>query len=69
MRIAARTATNDLALLGSDGHVRTRSLPALVMIEPATTLRQFDIDGWLGGLGKSVEIIPWPARHGIHGGF
>src|SRR5205823_4384038 len=40
-------------------------LPGAVMIQPGLALRPFTTDGWLRGLEKQVEILPWPA--GVEG--
>ena len=30
------------------------------MIEPGVPLRQFTIEGWLGGMAKAIDLVPWP---------
>jgi alkylation response protein AidB-like acyl-CoA dehydrogenase/flavin-dependent dehydrogenase/ferredoxin-like protein FixX len=60
-QVAVDTVGRTLRLVGSDGQGHTRSLGSAVMIEPGLALRPFTIDGWLRGLEKQVEPIPWPA--------
>jgi len=59
-QLAVDTGDNAIRLINSEGQMRLRSLPGSAMIEAGLTLRPFTIAGWLNGLAKDVEIVPWP---------
>ncbi len=63
-RVAVRAgADGDMLLLaGADGaDKRARGLPAAVAVEAGLALRPFSVEGYLTGLTREVEALPWPA--------
>ncbi|HEV3259479.1 MAG TPA: acyl-CoA dehydrogenase family protein [Gemmataceae bacterium] len=57
-------AESTVVLVGADGRQqRTRSLPAMVAVEPGTVaLRLFTTSAYLAGLAKAVETQRWPRK-------
>ncbi len=64
-QIAVQTTETEAAILlaSADGkQQRVRSLPAAVGIKAGLTLRPFTTAGYLAGLAKTVEAVPWPRK-------
>ncbi len=61
LAVRAGADGDSLLLAGADGGgQRVRSLPAVVAVEPGSPLRTFTVDGYLAGLTRTVETVPWP---------
>jgi alkylation response protein AidB-like acyl-CoA dehydrogenase/flavin-dependent dehydrogenase/electron transfer flavoprotein alpha/beta subunit/ferredoxin-like protein FixX len=59
--VQADSADSIVRLLDSDGREhRSHMLPAVVGLEPGLGLRQFSVAGYLKGLARQVELVPWP---------
>jgi electron transfer flavoprotein alpha subunit len=56
-------AEGTVLLVDKDGRQqRVRPLAAAVMVEAGQPLRPFSVAGYLHGLAKAVEVVPWPKR-------
>jgi electron transfer flavoprotein-quinone oxidoreductase len=55
-------ATDSALFVGDDQGFESKGvpLPAGIGIRPAGVLRPFSVAGFLAGLGRQVEILPWP---------
>jgi electron transfer flavoprotein-quinone oxidoreductase len=64
VQLAVRQTESEsgVVLLRAGGPQRQRTLPALVLLEPELTLREFRMEDYLAGLSKAVETERWPKR-------
>src|SRR5262249_39114873 len=55
-------AQKDAVVLAGDGtqRERVRALPAAVAVAAGAPLREYTVQGYLSGLGRTVEVHRWP---------
>jgi hypothetical protein len=61
-QLAVRAGASDegVLLVDKEGRRRSRPLPAAVMIEAGSKLRDFTTAQWLRALANNVEVVLWP---------